>query len=374
MKDLNFDSLLRITVFLVFAIASFYILIVGQKIIVPLVLSFLLAFLLLPMSNFFERLRFPRVLAAITSLLVVTIVFSGLAFLFGRQIRSFGKDADRINERLAAIKTTLPKGVQDYIASATGDGAMPFIEENFVGIFSGLGAFATSFTFIVVVPIYIVLILVYRDVLREFLFRVFDNVSKKNKKLAEGDVEKLNIRDILPRVKKIVQKYIVGMFYVICILFVLNSIALFALGIEHALLFAAFAAVLNVIPFVGPLIGSSLPILFALITKDSLFYPVAVLASFVVIQTLESNLITPNIVGKNVSLNPLVTLVALFIGASVWGIIGMVLIIPLVAVLKEVLGNIPGLEPYAYVLGSGDEYQRRHKAWDDISRRINPRS
>lgn len=371
MKDLNFNSLVRITVFLVFAIASFYILIVGQKIIVPLVLSFLLAFLLLPMSNFFERMRFSRVPAAITSLLVVTIVFSGLAYLFGWQIRRFGKDADRINERFTAIKSSLPEQVQQYLASATGDGIIPFIEDNFIGIFSGLGAFATSFTFAVVVPIYIVLILIYRDVLREFLFRVFDNVSKKNKKEAEGDEKKLNIRQILPRVKKIVQKYIVGMFYVICILFVLNSIALFSLGIEHALLFAGFAAVLNVIPFVGPLLGSSLPIIFALITKDSLFYPVAVLGCFIIIQTLESNLITPNIVGKNVSLNPLVTLIALFIGASVWGVVGMVLIIPLVAVLKEVLGNIPGLEPYAYVLGSGDEY-KRHKTWDNISRRINP--
>jgi predicted PurR-regulated permease PerM len=158
------------------------------------------------------------------------------------------------------------------------------------------------------------------------------------------------------------------MFYVICVLFVLNSIALLSLGIEHALLFAAFAAALNVIPFVGPLLGSLFPILFALVTKDSLFYPVAVLVSFLLIQSLEGNLITPNIVGRNVSLNPLVTLVTLFFGAAVWGVVGMILFIPLTAVLKEIIGNIEGLEPYAYVMGTGEKPPpEKPGIWDRIA-------
>src|SRR5690606_33149641 len=184
------------------------------------------------------------------------------------------------------------------------------------------------------------LILIYRDHLKEFLFRVFD----RKKQQSQGKSSK-GIRVLVPRIRKVVQKYLTGVFYVMCILFVLNSIALFSLGIEHALLFAAIAASLNIIPFVGPFIGATLPIIFAFVTKDSLFYPIAVLGSFIVIQSIEGNFLTPKIVGNNVSLNPLVTLIALIVGGSIWGVVGMILFIPLVAILKEIFDAIDGLEP-----------------------------
>ena len=160
---------------------------------------------------------------------------------------------------------------------------------------------------------------------------------------------------LIPKIRKIIQKYITGVFYVMCILFVLYSTALFSIGIEHALLFAAIGAALNVVPFLGPIIGSALPILFAFVTKDSLGYPLAVLCCYVFIQIIESNILTPKIVGSNVSLNPLVTLLALIIGASIWGLIGMILFIPLIAILREIFKSVDGMEPYAYLLGDPEE-------------------
>ncbi len=372
MKDLNFQNLLRITVFLVFSIAVFYILIVGQKIIVPLLVSFFFAFLLLPMCRRLESWRFPRSLAAIVSLVAVLVVLSGVGFLFGSQVSRFVKDMDQISDKIAELKTSLPTEIEDGLNNFFNGGLVPFLEENITEIFTGLGAFASSATFAIVVPIYVVLILIYRDVFAAGVYMAVDMASGHLKHdthvIPSTGGEYASIREVLPRIQTIVQKYIIGMFYVMCVLFVLNSAALLALGIEHALLFAAFAAVLNIIPFVGPLLGSTLPILFALVTKDSLLYPALVLAAFIVIQTAESNLITPNIVGRNVSLNPLTTLVTLFIGAAVWGVVGMILFIPLVAVLKEVMESIPGMQPFAYILGSGK--QKRGKFWDSVESRV----
>jgi predicted PurR-regulated permease PerM len=369
LKDLNFNHLTQITIVLIFSIAVFFILIVGQSIIVPLVVAVFLAFLLLPLASFFERRGLSRALSAISAILLAIIVLSGIIFLLGSQVTRFAKDMEDISSRLDELISFLPAQVVESVNNMADGNFTTFLKDNVSNILMGLSGFVSSFTFVIVIPIYIALILIYRSQFREFLFRVFDGISSKKDKneMAEEDEDKFNIRQLIPRIKKIVQQYILGMFYVMCILFVLYSTALISLGIEHAILFAAIAGVFNIIPFVGPFIGSVLPILFALVSTDSLFYPAAVLVSFIVIQSIEGNLITPNIVGNNVNLNPLVTLVTLFIGAAIWGVIGMILFIPITAVLKEVLGNIHGLEAYAYVLGTGEKEKQEGGIWHRIS-------
>ncbi|NEN23117.1 AI-2E family transporter [Cryomorpha ignava] len=346
MKDLNFDSLKKLTIFLIFATLLVYIMIVGQGIIVPLTIAFFIAFFLVPLSNLLERIHFPRVLAAIVSVLVAIIVLAGLLTLLGSQVQRFASDADQMVQKFSELKDKLPDVVMSNIDDLSVEKGIKFVQSHMGEIFTSLTGFLGSFSVVIIVPIYIVLILVYRDHLKEFLFRVFDR-----KKAKSSHDEGQGIRKLVPRIRRVVQKYLTGVFYVMCILFVLYSIALFSLGIKHAMLFAAIAASLNIIPFVGPFIGSALPILFAFITKDSLFYPVAVLGCFVVIQAVEGNFLTPKIVGNNVSLNPFITLVALIVGGSIWGVVGMILFIPLVAILKEIFGAIDGLEPYGYLLG-----------------------
>jgi predicted PurR-regulated permease PerM len=356
MKNLNFESLYKLTVFLVFSVLLVHILIVGQSIIVPLLIAFFIAFLLIPLANFLERYKFPRPLSAITCIIITIVLLAGVFTLFGSQVNTFVKDLDDITDKISELKSRLPEVVQTQLDDISTEEIIGYAQSNSSNIFSSLTNVLSGFTLLLIIPIYIAMILIYRNLLRTFLLKVFnvdgnktENTSKQNEDSPKG------IKVLIPRIKKIIQKYIVGMFYVICVLFVLNSIALFSLGIQHAMLFAAIAAVLNIIPFVGPLIGSTLPVMFALITKDSLFYPLAVMASFIIIQSIESNFLTPKIVGSNVSLNPLVTLITLFVGASIWGIVGMILFIPMVAIIKEILRNIDGLEPYAYLLGNEDE-------------------
>jgi len=358
MKNLNFDSLYKITVFLVFATLFVYILDVGQSIIVPLIISFFIAFLLLPLSNFLERNKFSRSIAAITCVLITVIVVALIFFLLGSQVNRFINDLQDITTRLDILKNRLPEFIKPIVDKISFEEAINYAQNNSGALLTSLTGILSGFTLFLIIPIYITMILIYRNILRNFLYKIFqvENIEKVPKdKLIKG------IRALIPRVKVIIQKYIVGVFYVICILFVMNSIALFALGIEHAMLFAAIAAVLNIIPFVGPFIGSTLPIMFALITKDSFFYPAAVMLSFIIIQSIESNFLTPKIVGGNVSLNPLVTLVTLFVGAAIWGLVGMILFIPIMAIVKEILNNINGLEPYSYLLGNEEEERSQNK-------------
>lgn len=358
MKELSFHTLYKITVVLVFSTLFIFILIVGKGVLVPLTVAFFTAFLLIPLNNLLERIRFPRPLAAITSVLVFIIGLSGALALLASQVKRFTDDMDQISEKIGELKSRLPDSILSYVQGYSSENIIGMAQSHMGAIFTSVSGFFGSFTVIILIPIYIALVLIYRDHIKEFLFRLFrqksENDSKEIKINPRG-----GIKELVPKIRKVIQKYLTGVFYVMCILFVLNSIALVSLGIEHAFLFAAIAAFLNIIPFIGPFIGSLLPMTFALLTKDSLFYPIAILCCFVVIQALEGNFLTPKIVGTNVSLNPLITLITLIVGASVWGLVGMILFIPLVAILREIFQSVDKLEPYAYLLGNPDDGPKR---------------
>ena len=132
----------------------------------------------------------------------------------------------------------------------------------------------------------------------------------------------------------------------------LNTVGLLLLGIKHAFFFGGLAALLTIIPYVGILIGSTLPILFALATTDSLWYPLGVLMVFVFVQFLEGNFITPNIIGNQVSINPFAAILGLFIGGMLLGVIGVIFALPILAILKVICDEIDSLKPIGYVLGN----------------------
>ena len=138
---------------------------------------------------------------------------------------------------------------------------------------------------------------------------------------------------------------------VVIIMAVLNVGGLLLIGIPYAVFFGIVAALLTIIPYVGIIIGSIPPIVIALIMTDSLFYPIAVIILFVVVQTLEGNFITPKVIGSKVSVNALAAMVALVIGGFLWGAIGMILSIPITGILKVILQQSPKTRPWALILG-----------------------
>lgn len=113
-----------------------------------------------------------------------------------------------------------------------------------------------------------------------------------------------------------------------------------------------FAALLNIVPFFGPLVGSILPILFVFIMRDSFYYPITVAGAFIIIQLIESYVLTPKIIGSNVRINPLVVFTGLLGGAMIWGVVGMMIIIPVLSISMQLFRLNPRTEPFAYLLGT----------------------
>lgn len=329
----------------------------AQGIVIPIMIAAFLAMLLVPLVYRLEQIKIPRVFAIIFSLLIFILFLGGLGYFFGTQIGNFTEDLtdiqQRFNEISNQLQTTINQifGIQNAINFENlNDQLLTYIKSNAGKIFGVAFSTLGRLSLLIIIPVYVFMFLLYRDHFTRFFIKLFkDEPSEK-------------VVNVVTELRQVIQHYLLGMLKVMAILAVLNAIGLMILGIKHALFFAIFAAILNVVPYIGPLIGSILPITFALLTKDSLWYPVGVLISFTINQSIEGNFLTPKIVGSNVSINPLTSLLALIIGGTIWGVIGMILFIPMAAILKKILELSPKTEVYGFLMGEENSGKRKNPA------------
>jgi predicted PurR-regulated permease PerM len=202
-----------------------------------------------------------------------------------------------------------------------------------------LNTTADVLSVVTLVPIYMFCFLYYRDHMRQFMFR-FVSPEKRTTVLHTVD-----------SIQTVIQAYISGLMTVIVIVAVLNAIGLLVLGVKFAIFFAVFASVLTIIPYIGILIGSALPALITLVETGSPAKALGVIGVFVFVQFLEGNFITPMITGSKVSINPMAAIIALILGGELWGTPGIILSIPLIAVIKVVLDASKATEPFGFLLG-----------------------
>ncbi|MCI0752076.1 MAG: AI-2E family transporter, partial [Flammeovirgaceae bacterium] len=146
--------------------------------------------------------------------------------------------------------------------------------------------------------------------------------------------------------------FIKGMGIVYLAVAVLNSIGLLALDIPHAILFGVIASILTFIPYIGILVGSLLPITIAWATYDSIWYPIGIVGIFSFVQYLEANIIFPWAVSYRLNVNTFIILIAIFVGATLWGVIGMVLFVPFVGIIKLVADHHPDLKDISMLLST----------------------
>lgn len=324
---------------------------IARSILMPLFFSVFLSLILLPFCSWLERHKVKRILAIIIAMFTVLVIISSAFAAITLQVNEFAKELPQLGMKLEKAGNNIVQTIENYVELPGEESPVTFIKQNFSqflksgGKFFGDALLATSnvLTFIALVPIYVFLILLYRNT----FMKVFKRVSP-----GKSGSESFHV---ISRVKEVVQGYMSGMSIVILIIAVLNSVGLYALGIKYAIFFGVVSAVLTIIPYIGIFIGASLPIIFALITKDSLWYPVGVAAVYGVVQFLEGNFLTPNIIGSKVNVNPLAAIISLIVGGKLWGITGMVLSIPMIAVIKITLEQFDNLKPFALLLESHEE-------------------
>jgi predicted PurR-regulated permease PerM len=319
---------------------------VGRDVLIPLAYAALLSVLLHPLSDGLQRRRVPRLLAILMAVGTACVAVLGVSALIGMQMSQFVEEFPKVKAQGTQYVTWLQSVIRDNFGITYRDQLRWFQEwwsQTWQRGGEALGQTLLTFmditSLILLVPLYAFLMLYYKEHIREFLYQV------------TGKDARPTLHEILEAIQSVVKGYVQGLMIEAVIVATLNSIALLALGIDYAILFGIIAALLNLIPYIGILVGSLLPILMALISKDSAWYPIGVAMSFAFIQLLDNNIIVPYVVASRVSINALISVIAVIVGGMLWGISGMFLSLPAVAILKIICDRVETLKPWGLILG-----------------------
>lgn len=308
----------------------------GQTLFIPLFYGLFIAIVLYPVCRWLEQKGLSRSLAISLGLFLVFLLFGVLLWLLVLQLQALRHDWPALKEKLIPLLAD----TQQWIREQTG---VTFSEqhnwllqlgEQAPGIARSILAgtmetTATALFMLFIIPVFAALFLYNRTDFVLFLEQL------------AGTKYHARLHRILHETIHTYFQYVKGIVIIYFIVGLLNSAGLLALGIQHALLFGFLTAVMTIIPYVGIFISALLPITVAWITKDSIWYPLGVIGVFGFVQYLEANVIFPKIVGAQLNVSTWATLVAFIAGGIIWGVNGMILFIPFVAILKMVSDAIP---------------------------------
>jgi predicted PurR-regulated permease PerM len=332
-----------------------------DDLLLPLIYAILLSLLLMPLVTKLEKWRWPRMLAIGSAILLVFLGIAGLFTFFGSQIISLRSELPLIQSKLVVLFDQQQQALSQRFHfkpmshDQVIDSSLTAIQaqsSKYLGstLNTTLGVLST----VTLVPIYIFCFLYYRDHLRQFMFR-FVEADKRTVVLHTVD-----------NIQNVVQGYMSGLFTVIVVVSIMNAIGLLALSVKYAIFFAIFASVLAVIPYIGIIVGSIIPALITYVETGSLTHGLLVVGVFMLVQFISDNILAPLITASKVSLNPLTAIIALILGAQLWGTPGMILSVPLSAVIKVVLDANKNTEAWGFLLGDvGDGEATKKDPADD---------
>lgn len=337
---------IRLTCVLLSIIAITYISIVGKSILVPLVIGFLVSMLLLPLANFQERkLKFPRIVSSLVSPILFSLVVIAVFFFIGTQMAQFTDDLPEFKQQIETLFHDAQVFVYDKFGVSEEE-QINYIQKNAEEVIKkGSGVVSTavmSVTSMLASSTFVFLgiffFLLYRSHLVKFLIWCFPPSDQSK------------VRVVITEIQSIIKQYIFGLLIQVVAVSTLMFIAYSIIGIKYALLFAVLCGVLNLIPYIGIFSATVLAAVVTLATGDPI-QALWVVIAVIVVNSIDGNIITPKIIGSKVALNSFVVLFGIVIAESIWGIAGMFLAIPILAIFKIIFDNVEGLRPYGFVLG-----------------------
>ncbi|TWR29331.1 AI-2E family transporter [Mucilaginibacter pallidiroseus] len=331
-----------------------YLIILAKDLVDPLIFGFLFAVLLLPVSDFLERkCRMPRSMSSFLAILLMLGFVVGIMYLVGAQISKLSNDWPMLKSQIDQSLTSLQLWVQDTFHIATNK-QMVYVESTGRKIVaSGTAVLGTTFSavsslllFYVFIMIFTFFILFYRRLLLRFLIAVF-----------QGDNDYV-VMDIVQNIQKILRQYIFGLLLEMVIVAGVAIAVFFMIGIKYAALLGIIVGLFNIIPYLGIFTALLLSTLITFAT-GTISDTITVAISVIGIHAVDANLLLPAVVGSKVRLNALITFIGIILGEMLWGLSGMFLSIPIIAIFKIIFDRVEGLQPWGYLLGGDYEYKKK---------------
>jgi predicted PurR-regulated permease PerM len=340
---------LKATVIMFGLILACYILNQLGDILVPFCFAGLFAVLLNPLCTRLEMLRLPRIAAILLTILIAIAIVVAIFYFLSSQIISFTASFPALKDKFGQMMTQLEGWVYNHFGIAT-QKQVQFIRDTMSNSRALVGRTVNTvigtLSIIFLIPVYVFMMLFYKTLILNFLYEVFSEEHSQQ------------VAEILRETKGAIQSYIVGLLVEMIIVAVLNSLALIILDVKYAVLLGVIGAILNILPYIGGIIAIALPILMATVTKDGFSTQIGIFVAYIIIQFIDNNFIYPRFVSFRVQINALISIVIVLMGNGLWGVSGMFLSVPFIAVLKIIFDRIDELKPWGKLLG--DQVPTRH--------------
>ena len=336
----------KATIFLIGFIALFTILYIGQLIILPLVFAIIIAIVILPVVNIFVRMKINRVIAIMMTIFLCYVVIVALVALLYSQAFRFSESWPTLVNKFTVLLNQIiawasgyfdinKQQIQEWIIKTKGE----LINTISSSIGHTIATIGSGLVAMFLIPVYIFMILFYEPLILDFIHKLFSKDYQSH------------VNEIITQTKTVIQHYLVGLVIEFVIISILYSLTLFILGIDYAIMIGIIGAMLNVIPYIGGFVGIALPMMVALVTKSTAWYSFYILVIFYIIQFFDNHFIIPRIVASKVKINALFAILIVLVGNAVWGIPGMFLSIPILAIVKLIFDHIEPLKPWGFLLG-----------------------
>ncbi len=333
-----------------FILAVFYTIFFMRAILLPLVLALLLSYLLAPIVRLLKKLYIrPPLGAAILLLSLFGLVGYGVASLAtpaAGWLEIAPYSIERLQWKLMPLKKPMEKVAQasnelDKITSPTTTTKPgPTVEVKQSGMHDLLFVRTPEFVASLVLLLIMLYFLLASDGV--FLMKLIKFMpTLSDKKRAVTIAHEIEIH---------VSRYLLTITAINVALGVAVGAVVGFLGLPNPILWGTMVAVLNFIPYLGALTGIICMTLAAVLSYDSLSYALLFPASYLVIATIEGNFITPMVLGRSLTLNPVIVLLSLAFWGWLWGIPGVILAVPILAALKILFSHIEQTEPLAEFL------------------------
>jgi predicted PurR-regulated permease PerM len=336
----------RLAMVLVSLIALFYIAVLGKSILAPLVFGLLFAVLLLPLANFLEhKLRLPRSMASLLSVIILVIVLAGMLYIVGEQVSSLADDWPQFKQQVLSSVNDLQvwishkfhiriKQQMTYVNNATSK----LLESGGSVLGDVFVSFSSFVLFLVFILIDSFFLLYYRRLIIRFLVSVFRDENSNV------------VYAIIAQIQSRIRQYILGLLLEMVIVATASSLALWILGVNYWFLLGLLIGLFNLVPYIG--IASAL-VLSTLVTFATAGTAklLLVIGTILGIHLVDSNVLLPVIVGSKVRINALITVLGVIVGGMVWGISGTFLAIPIIAITKIIFDHVEPLKPWGLLLG-----------------------
>lgn len=336
----------KTTILFVGLFALIAMLYIAQSILIPLIFAIIIAIVLHPVVHFLVRLHINRIIAISISLLITILLIAGVGILLFTQASQLSESWPVLVQKFTLAFNQLITWSSGYLDISTSkihtwiiDTRSDFLNNNTSAIGQTLISVGSGLLILFLIPVYVFLILYYEPLLLDFIRKLF------------GEKNRGQVSEIISLTKNVIQRYLVGLVIEAFIVAVLEIAALLLLGIQYAILLGIIGALLNVIPYIGGLVAVALPMMIALATKDSAWYAVYVLVIYYIIQLIDNNYIVPKIVASKVKINALFSIIVVIAGNALWGVSGMFLSIPVLAVIKLIFDHVDPLKPWGFLLG-----------------------